>query len=385
LCNPPKAPTQQETTALTISSSGTSTWPTSQIETLNQNNLRRGDTWESVFATEGPPEPNEIVPGLFLSNIKTAGAYLLGEAPEGFPKVSHILTIISSDSSIYGLQDIPKAVGQGTAIDHLVICEDDAADVNLLQHFERTGEYIHAGITEFLDHKKRNSYQTSPAVQKLQSVKTKDDKLRSRSLSPASAQSTTTATAPPPDSIPHPISGIPVKTTTSRSQVTATPAIGIMSRAQSTSTAVAPYNTNLIIAARKPQTIQGGAVLVHCYAGMSRSATLVTAYLLKYRPELFTIELDTVDETISPHIHKRAIAYVQSKRSIVHPNRGFRLQLQVYNDVLECSLSDPETGKWKVEYVEWRREHQRAVVDADMARAGGFVEGWDENNEYSVW
>lgn len=92
-----------------------------------------------------------------------------------------------------------------------------------------------------------------------------------------------------------------------------------------------------------------------------------------------------MDETISPHIHKRAIAYVQSKRSIVHPNRGFRLQLQVYNDVLECSLSDPETGKWKVEYVEWRREHQRAVVDADMARAGGFVEGWDENNEYSVW
>jgi len=53
-------------------------------------------------------------------------------------------------------------------------------------------------------------------------------------------------------------------------------------------------------------------VLVHCLAGMSRSATIVCAYLLA------TTSMNT-QETIS---------FVRSKRSIIQPNYGFEKQLR---------------------------------------------------------
>jgi atypical dual specificity phosphatase len=52
-------------------------------------------------------------------------------------------------------------------------------------------------------------------------------------------------------------------------------------------------------------------VLVHCLAGMSRSATIVCAYLLATTPM-------NTQETIS---------FVRSKRSIIRPNYGFEKQL----------------------------------------------------------
>ena len=55
-------------------------------------------------------------------------------------------------------------------------------------------------------------------------------------------------------------------------------------------------------------------VLVHCLAGMSRSATIVCAYLLA------TTSMNT-QETIS---------FVRSKRSIIQPNYGFEKQLRVW-------------------------------------------------------
>ncbi|CAK74625.1 unnamed protein product (macronuclear) [Paramecium tetraurelia] len=55
-------------------------------------------------------------------------------------------------------------------------------------------------------------------------------------------------------------------------------------------------------------------VLVHCYAGISRSATIVIAYLMKsYKM--------TLDE---------AFKYVQQLRPIINPNPGFMKQLQQY-------------------------------------------------------
>ncbi|KAG8810957.1 hypothetical protein FRC17_002689, partial [Serendipita sp. 399] len=53
-------------------------------------------------------------------------------------------------------------------------------------------------------------------------------------------------------------------------------------------------------------------VLVHCLAGMSRSATIVCAYLLA------TTSMNT-EETI---------AFVRSKRPIIQPNHGFQRQLK---------------------------------------------------------
>ncbi|EEB89908.1 hypothetical protein MPER_11947 [Moniliophthora perniciosa FA553] len=55
-------------------------------------------------------------------------------------------------------------------------------------------------------------------------------------------------------------------------------------------------------------------VLVHCFAGVSRSATVVCAYLVA------TAGMRAID----------SVAFVQSKRKIVCPNLGFRQQLEMY-------------------------------------------------------
>lgn len=58
----------------------------------------------------------------------------------------------------------------------------------------------------------------------------------------------------------------------------------------------------------------GGAVLIHCYAGISRSATILTSYLMK------TYNMSPAD----------ALSHIQRIRPIVNPNKGFRTQLVKY-------------------------------------------------------
>jgi len=55
----------------------------------------------------------------------------------------------------------------------------------------------------------------------------------------------------------------------------------------------------------------GSGVLVHCFAGISRSSTIVVAYLM-------------IKNKWSCH---KALKYVQSKRSVCKPNPGFLQQL----------------------------------------------------------
>ena len=55
----------------------------------------------------------------------------------------------------------------------------------------------------------------------------------------------------------------------------------------------------------------GGSVLVHCHAGISRSASIVIYYLMKV--------------TKSPY--DRIYSFVKSKRAQVSPNKGFVMQL----------------------------------------------------------
>jgi len=57
-----------------------------------------------------------------------------------------------------------------------------------------------------------------------------------------------------------------------------------------------------------------GAVLVHCYAGISRSATIVIAYLMIKRGM----------------VYEEAIRFVQKKRSFICPNKGFLKELEKY-------------------------------------------------------
>ncbi len=70
-----------------------------------------------------------------------------------------------------------------------------------------------------------------------------------------------------------------------------------------------------------------GKILIHCFAGISRSSTIVIAYLIyKYKMNIY-----------------EAIKHTQKQRSIVHPNTGFLAQLHVFGcmtpDQMEIFLS----------------------------------------------
>lgn len=58
-------------------------------------------------------------------------------------------------------------------------------------------------------------------------------------------------------------------------------------------------------------------VLVHCFAGMSRSATIVCAFLIRY----YSLDAET------------ALQLVRSKRAVVRPNPSFRKQLEIYHKI----------------------------------------------------
>lgn len=64
--------------------------------------------------------------------------------------------------------------------------------------------------------------------------------------------------------------------------------------------------------------INKGITLVHCRAGISRSASIVIAYLMKIRKWSLN----------------RAMSYVKSRRRIIKPNPGFLLQLKSYESTL---------------------------------------------------
>lgn len=59
---------------------------------------------------------------------------------------------------------------------------------------------------------------------------------------------------------------------------------------------------------------KGKNVLVHCMAGMSRSATIIISYLMKYENMTF----------------KEALLFVKERRPIICPNRNFLFKLSDY-------------------------------------------------------
>lgn len=74
---------------------------------------------------------------------------------------------------------------------------------------------------------------------------------------------------------------------------------------------------------------QENRVLVHCLAGMSRSATIVIAYLL----------------ATTPMTAEEATEFVRSKRRIVRPNYGFTKQLEQYEKRYFASTAKTSTPK----------------------------------------
>lgn len=65
--------------------------------------------------------------------------------------------------------------------------------------------------------------------------------------------------------------------------------------------------------------LKRGSVLVHCAAGVSRSATVVISYLM-YKNDMN---------------YAQAYAFVKSKRMCISPNSGFQQQLKRYELMLE--------------------------------------------------
>ena len=60
--------------------------------------------------------------------------------------------------------------------------------------------------------------------------------------------------------------------------------------------------------------LSGDIMLIHCKFGISRSVSLIIAYLIKYFG--FTVQ--------------KALSYIQTKRNHVNPNKGFLDQLFEY-------------------------------------------------------
>ncbi|KAL6062909.1 tyrosine protein phosphatase yvh1 [Balamuthia mandrillaris] len=88
--------------------------------------------------------------------------------------------------------------------------------------------------------------------------------------------------------------------------------------------------------------LNGGAVFVHCMAGVSRSASVVVAYLMYARQ----IKLDC------------ALKHVRAVRPFVNPNPGFQYQLVMFQK-MECDLCG--NTKAHKEFKSWlqRREALR--------------------------
>lgn len=61
-----------------------------------------------------------------------------------------------------------------------------------------------------------------------------------------------------------------------------------------------------------------GAILVHCREGVSRSATIMIAYLMRK----FNVP------------YQAALEFVQKKRAVVQPNKGFQKELKQYEEIL---------------------------------------------------
>lgn len=69
----------------------------------------------------------------------------------------------------------------------------------------------------------------------------------------------------------------------------------------------------------------GGKILVHCFAGMSRSVTVCSAYLMQ-KEQMKAVQ---------------ALRYIKERRSVANPNAGFIVQLIKYQKVLGIQKTSP--------------------------------------------
>lgn len=88
---------------------------------------------------------------------------------------------------------------------------------------------------------------------------------------------------------------------------------------------------------------QGGIVLVQCYHGVSRSATLIAAYLLKAGLNSKVTECHSYNDVCTI---EEVMAFLQSRRPTVCPNDGFMAQLKMWS-AMGCRL-EPSFKPYKM-------------------------------------
>lgn len=108
---------------------------------------------------------------------------------------------------------------------------------------------------------------------------------------------------------------------------------------------------------RKAIKEENGIVYVHCHAGVSRSSTLVLAYLMQ-------------EEDIPL---QQALSLLRLKRPIVCPNPGFMRQLKEFEQVLSQVKSrlGPECSKKELqkEMEEKQQEKEDMIIKGSKAEA----------------
>ncbi|KAF8806013.1 phosphatases II [Phlegmacium glaucopus] len=93
---------------------------------------------------------------------------------------------------------------------------------------------------------------------------------------------------------------------------------------------------------------QGGRILLHCVMGISRSTTVLAAYLMKTR-------------NISA---SNAIRFIKQRRPQAHPNYGFIKQLDIFEKCgYEPSSSHPQYRSWKRRHVQDVNNYLNHLVD----------------------
>jgi len=90
-----------------------------------------------------------------------------------------------------------------------------------------------------------------------------------------------------------------------------------------------------------------GKVFVHCQAGISRSATIVIAYLM---------QKDQIP-------YEKARKIVQQKREIIYPNSGFVAQLRLFDKLkFRVDTEQEEYKQWKLKLVQEKQERAQKIA-----------------------